>query len=395
MTAKHRRLGSLHGVLLPRTWILALWEDFLKFKDRRLAPLWYLSQETEKLLKDIYTGEYQKHAIMDPWNRTESDLKNKAPNFSKDIPPRYLQDLYIESRQWAGLAKALYRSTTSPFDRLVRLRFESSPTPGPQIPGVDLVTFREKNSIPIVLQPRPGDHPTTTIDSHENAGGSYAAIAGQISATNGIDRMGDRHIEGVAEYSADDAVDICDGEGPDRSKEALIIQRAARRYLLKRIDGSSDDKLKIGRDRLFKACKASASAVHARYRKVYLGPLPHLLLCLEWIISSANASKGTIKARRAEATLQELSDLTFQQKEMNDILKEARGLHRRLEPRSHFHPQVDIRREWDAGRDLGPLRSAVTKVRGLFKRLSDPRFPTVYSEFECAWNGIMPSKLRK
>ncbi|KAI9453671.1 hypothetical protein BJY52DRAFT_1153029, partial [Lactarius psammicola] len=350
MTARHRRLGSLHGVLLPRTWILALWEDFLKFKDRRLAPLWYLAQETEKLLKDIYTGEYQRHAIMDTRNRTAPDFKNKAPNFSKDIPPRYLQDLcvaricrclcllgenfdthrdnvaqvalslrtirspestvfhwrYIESRQWAGLAKALYRSTTSPFDRLVRLRFESSPTPGPQIPGVDLVTFRDKNSIPIVLQPRPGDHPTTTIDSHENAGGSYAAIAGQISATNGIDRMGDRHIEGVAEYSADDAVDICDGEGPDRSKEALIIQRAARRYLLKRIDGSSDDKLKIGRDRLFKACKASASAVHARYRKVYLGPLPHLLLCLEWIISSANASKGTIKARRAEATLQEL-----------------------------------------------------------------------------------------
>jgi hypothetical protein len=36
--------------------------------------------------------------------------------------------------------------------------------------------------------------------------------------------------KGAAEYSADDAVDIGDAEGPDRSKEALIIQRAARRY---------------------------------------------------------------------------------------------------------------------------------------------------------------------
>ena len=76
----------------------------------------------------------------------------------------------------------------------------------------------------------------------------------------------------------------------------------------------------------------------------------------------------------------------------SDILKEARELRRRLEPGSRLHPEADIRSGWDAARDLGPLRSAVTKARDLFERLSDPRFPT--GEFECAWNGIMPSKLR-
>jgi hypothetical protein len=73
MTARYRGLGSLHGVLLPRTWISALWEDFFRFKDRRLAPLGYLAQTTEKLLKDIFTGEYQRHAILDPRNRSEFD----------------------------------------------------------------------------------------------------------------------------------------------------------------------------------------------------------------------------------------------------------------------------------------------------------------------------------
>ncbi|KAH9018622.1 hypothetical protein EDB84DRAFT_1679277 [Lactarius hengduanensis] len=95
MAQRYRKLGSLHGVLLPHTWILALWEDFFKFKDRRLAPLWQLAQATEKLLKDIYTGEYQRHAIIDPRNRTLADLENKAPNFSKDIPPKYVQDLCV------------------------------------------------------------------------------------------------------------------------------------------------------------------------------------------------------------------------------------------------------------------------------------------------------------
>lgn len=71
MTARNRGFGSLHGVLLPRTWILALWEDFLGFKHRRLAPSWDLNliQVTEKLLKDIYTGEYLRDSIL--WYHSE------------------------------------------------------------------------------------------------------------------------------------------------------------------------------------------------------------------------------------------------------------------------------------------------------------------------------------
>ncbi|KAI9436977.1 hypothetical protein H4582DRAFT_2058436 [Lactarius indigo] len=354
MTTRHRGLGSLHGVLLPRTWILELWEDFFRFKDRRLAPLEDLFVATNNLLKDIYTGKYQRLSLREFWNRTSLDLKNKALNFSEGIPPKYLQDLnnvvqvasslraipslesrgfhrrYIDSQHWSGLAGALYQSTTSPFDRLVRLRLESSPISGPQIPGVDLVTFSDTNTIPNALQPRSGDLPTTTIDTHDNAGGPYAATARQVAATDEIDGTGSQSVEGAAEYSAEDAIDVGDVGGSDKSQEAVIIQRAARRYLLKRVQPSSDDKLKTGRDRLFKACKASASAVHDRYRKIYLGPVPHLLLCLEWIISSARASKGTIKARRAEAarraetTLQELSDLTFQQTEMNTAATSSR-----------------------------------------------------------------------
>jgi hypothetical protein len=326
---------------------------------------------------------------------------------------------YINSRHWAGLAEALYQSTNSPFDHLVRLRLESSLISGRQIPGVDLITFRDMNAIPNLLQSHPGDHPIPTTVSHEKTGGPHVATAEQVTATDGIDGTGDQHEEVAAEYSVEDAIDIIGDEGPDRSNEALIIQRAARRYLLNRVEGSS------GRDRLFKACKAVANAVHARYRKIYLGPVPHLLLCVEWIISSAQESKGTIKARRGrpQATLLELSDLTFQQTQVkydfintlfsmrlkqhrSGILKDARELQRRLEPGSSLHPQADIPDGWYPARDLGPLRSAVTKVRDLFKRLSDPKFPTVEfltvelkreferkfeREFKCAWNGIMPS----
>ena len=63
VTASYR--GNLHGVLLPRSWVLALWKDFVTFKDRALASLWDLARLTESLLKDVYTGEYLRHTMKD------------------------------------------------------------------------------------------------------------------------------------------------------------------------------------------------------------------------------------------------------------------------------------------------------------------------------------------
>jgi len=54
---------GLHGILLPRSWVLALWKDFTVFKDRPQAPFWVLAQETERLLKGIYSGDYLSHTI--------------------------------------------------------------------------------------------------------------------------------------------------------------------------------------------------------------------------------------------------------------------------------------------------------------------------------------------
>jgi hypothetical protein len=69
MTEKYR--GNLHGVLLPRSWVLSLWKDFVTFKERTLAPLWVLAQCTESLLREIYTGEYLRRTIIDPHNFSE------------------------------------------------------------------------------------------------------------------------------------------------------------------------------------------------------------------------------------------------------------------------------------------------------------------------------------
>jgi hypothetical protein len=57
--------SHFHGVLLPQSWILALWKDFVTFKERTLAPLYVLAQWTETLLKDVYSGKYLRDTIRD------------------------------------------------------------------------------------------------------------------------------------------------------------------------------------------------------------------------------------------------------------------------------------------------------------------------------------------
>jgi hypothetical protein len=193
---------------------------------------------------------------------------------------------------------------------------------------VQLVVFEDINTIPGLLLSRSTNHDYhrhEVVDvgaaSHANSGPTDMVVVGHTSPADGSDGLGDvpsgdRRAEGLAEYDAQDAADADDGKEPDRTEEAKMIQRAARRYFLKDTEERSDDALTKGRHRLFKSCKASANAVHIKYRRFYLGPLPHLLLCVEWIVTRAQESKDAIKARRVGATLQEKSDLILQHKQM-------------------------------------------------------------------------------
>jgi hypothetical protein len=179
------------------------------------------------------------------------------------------------------------------------------------------------NTIPELLLSHSTNHQSgvnvgTTL--HAISGPSDMKIDGHTSAAHGIVSLADipsgsRRAEGLAEYGAQDAVDANDGEMPDRSGVEIIIQRAARRHFFKETEESSNALTK-GRHRLFKSCKASANVVHTKYRKIYLGPVPHLLLCVEWIVTRAQDLKNAIKAQRVEATLQEKSDLIVQHKQI-------------------------------------------------------------------------------
>jgi hypothetical protein len=160
---------------------------------------------------------------------------------------------------------------------------------------------------------------TAITHSEQNQRGSRLATGPAANVIEGMGvSSGDERTQGTVEYSTNDVMDVGEGEEPDKTHEVLVIQRAARRYLKRRNEdrSESNDMLTIGRDRLFRDCKKSAGDIHARYRKIYLGPVPHLLLCVEWIVTRAQSLKNIIKAQRRDATLTELSDLISQQQQM-------------------------------------------------------------------------------
>lgn len=115
------------------------------------------------------------------------------------------------------------------------------------------------------------------------------------------------------------------GEEPERTKEAIIIQRAVRRRYFKDTNAFTKE-----RHRLFESCKASADTVHVKYRKFYLGPVPHLLLCVEWIVTRAQHLKNAIEARHVEATLEEKFEALEEESETVEDKSDLMVQHRKI-----------------------------------------------------------------
>jgi hypothetical protein len=68
-----------------------------------------------------------------------------------------------------------------------------------------------------------------------------------------------------------------------------------------------------------------------------------------------------------------------------------------MELGSRIHPRKNLKGNWDDKLHLEPLRSVVTKTRDILERLSDLEADqdVPFDEFELAWNGIMPIRLRE
>ena len=103
---------------------------------------------------------------------------------------------------------------------------------------------------------------------------------------------------------------------------AKVFQHAYR-CLIKRRGKGDEGPLAIKRNRLFLECSSAAEKIQweqCRYRFLFLGPLPHLLLCLEKASNHAYNTKNRLKKRINTAHHRDLDEAQAKMTEIKWVL---------------------------------------------------------------------------
>jgi hypothetical protein len=274
----------------------------------------------------------------------------------------FMYSRYFEATQWGHLAMAVEQSTNnSPMDEMVQLLQEGR-IRGPLFPapGVRHIVFVDLEQIPHLLaaahstsslttKPRvqvsPPDSRGATRDvtvayQDSNTHSALQAAADhelpsyhnrpivsadsdmvdselteEVEEQNSTDQLGlnasvdvDTLVHPVDSTTAQDAVVA---HSDEQIEAACVIQAMYRRNVERR-GGGTRSTLSEARSRLFIKCWAECEMLkwpRSPYRLLFLGPLPHLLLCLERANTFAFEAKMKVKRRLTTAKHQELEDV--------------------------------------------------------------------------------------
>lgn len=77
------------------------------------------------------------------------------------------------------------------------------------------------------------------------------------------------------------------------------------------------------------------------YKKLYLGPLPHLLLCLEQILIDLNAQKRLVIKRLRMVEHQEIDRMMEKEDYLRQVIKAVHNHQKDLLPMSELHEAQD------------------------------------------------------
>lgn len=109
----------------------------------------------------------------------------------------------------------------------------------------------------------------------------------------------------------------------EAQKHAANAILYAYRRLVSRRRGVGLGQLPVGLDRIFTSCLEEARCIHWPsghiYRKLYLGALPTILLCLKKVLEVIAAAKSEVKERSKVAEHLELEELRNQQTELVSV----------------------------------------------------------------------------
>ncbi|KAG2048320.1 hypothetical protein BDR06DRAFT_920603 [Suillus hirtellus] len=171
------------------------------------------------------------------------------------------------------------------------------------------------------------------------------------------------------------------GPSVEEQEAARNIQNVYRRYVRRRSSRAVNAEI----DAIFMACLKQTQSPEwcpGYYSLLFLGPLPHLLVCLERGIALTHAAKTKTKVLFNKESHEKLEELGKQRSGIAALLKKGSKLRKQLEPSSSAH----------RARDIDALRSGVLEVEEFMQGVPSS-MKDMQSDFQIAYKGIVAKKV--
>ncbi|KAG2070632.1 hypothetical protein BDR04DRAFT_1076404 [Suillus decipiens] len=170
------------------------------------------------------------------------------------------------------------------------------------------------------------------------------------------------------------------GPSVEEEEAARNIQKAYRCHVRRRSGRAVNAEI----DAIFLTCLKETQSSEWRpgyYNLLFLGPLPHLLVCLERGIALTRAAKAKTKGLLNKESHEKLEELGRQRSDIVTLLKKGLKLRKQLEPSSSTH----------RARDIDALKRGVLEVKEFMQGVPSS-MQDMQSEFQMAYKGIVAEK---
>ncbi|KAF8807162.1 hypothetical protein BYT27DRAFT_7189247 [Phlegmacium glaucopus] len=381
----------LHNVTLPRSWFIALLPNFKNDPKSNIdirTSVNALIKSLGQLLDRMYSGKDLHHLLYENsdlerlfiqratfilricramglvgHNLFNNPLRDEILGFMKLLngaapnKPHHLYKEYAYAKTWARVAATIQGSTKgSPLDEMVQLYHESRKEAPPPPLDVHRVIFKNSaevmgllnNSKPAVISNLRPDAPVFVPKPRVDQGFE------EIEGTEPEQEIEEPEVDNTDIIGAGTSVEsstvtaLPEANLPPSEEQihATRVIQTAYRKLLRRRHKSTKSTLEASRASFFDACLEESLKMEwpngSYYRFLFLGPLPHVLVCLSAAHSWAIDTKARNKKRLRIASHQELEDVGKRLTEHTKVIKDLQRLQEALKPQSKLHRKREV-----------------------------------------------------
>ncbi|KAJ7037374.1 hypothetical protein C8F04DRAFT_1393598 [Mycena alexandri] len=419
---RQRRIGPIHDITLPLSWLLKRCSTGGGLASPRdTNAVWLFARALAELLEPIYSGNGADHLLFEnrslgykPLGYTIRNifvarickcLSILAYNFRsyelRDFVWQSITSLrwdssrqfalcskYVNARSWAGLASAVRSSTeASALDEMVQL-LHNSRYPPMAVHGVRQIVYAYLSDIPRLLGASPSIALTNSASNECRTDVDPTPHAETDEV--GVDVARDVDVEGDERLPDDAPIDmpsIAEPEPPSQDE----LDKAAKIYKFiwlahhrveQRKKGSSKFLFAPALVALFLACKAQSltmAPAHRIYRDYFLGPLPHLLLCLDMVHTQAKKAAAQMKKELLNAEHEALEIVDKKLTDVQRTLRQVVKIQEALQPTAEIHTK----------RNLEELKRWAEQAVTLLRALPFGTPPNLQGHIDMVYKGIL------